>query len=71
MLSASLRANRHAPGDLDMRLQSQLGVWLASIGIEMSAALPSSENAGSPIALAPSGSFALSWAQNIWNDAFA
>jgi maleylacetate reductase len=33
MLSASLRANRHAPGDLDMRLQSQLGVWLASIGI--------------------------------------
>jgi alcohol dehydrogenase class IV len=33
MLSASLRANKAAPGDLDMRLQSQLGVWLASVGI--------------------------------------
>jgi maleylacetate reductase len=33
MLSASLRANKARPGDLDMRLQSQLGVWLASVGI--------------------------------------
>jgi maleylacetate reductase len=33
MLSASLRANRSNPGDLAMRLQSQLGVWLASVGI--------------------------------------
>jgi alcohol dehydrogenase class IV len=33
MLSASLRANKAHPDDLDMRLQSQLGVWLASVGI--------------------------------------
>lgn len=33
MLSTSLRANRAQPGDLEMRLQSQLGVWLASVGI--------------------------------------
>lgn len=33
MLRASLPANRSDPGNLDMRLQSQLGVWLASTGI--------------------------------------
>jgi maleylacetate reductase len=33
MLSASLRANKANPADLEMRLQSQLGVWLASVGI--------------------------------------
>ena len=33
MLRDSLPANRSAPADLDMRLQSQLGVWLASTGM--------------------------------------
>jgi len=33
MLRASLPANRSDPANLDMRLQSQLGVWLASTGI--------------------------------------
>jgi alcohol dehydrogenase class IV len=33
MLRDSLPANRAAPADLDMRLQSQLGVWLASTGM--------------------------------------
>ena len=33
MLRESLPANRAMPADLDMRLQSQLGVWLASTGM--------------------------------------
>ena len=33
MLRESLPANLREPGNLDMRLQSQLGVWLASTGI--------------------------------------
>lgn len=33
MLRQSLPANKRTPGDLAMRLQSQLGVWLASTGI--------------------------------------
>ena len=33
MLRESLPANRNTPADLDMRLQSQLGVWLASTGM--------------------------------------
>lgn len=33
MLSRSLRANRAAPDDLDARLESQLGVWLATTGL--------------------------------------
>lgn len=33
MLSESLRRNKQAPQDLDARLQSQLGVWLASTGL--------------------------------------
>ncbi|WP_431857627.1 iron-containing alcohol dehydrogenase [Azospirillum sp.] len=33
MLSRSLRANRANPGDLDARLETQLGVWLASTGL--------------------------------------
>lgn len=33
LLSHSLRANKAKPADLEMRLQSQIGVWLASTGI--------------------------------------
>ncbi|MFG1374270.1 iron-containing alcohol dehydrogenase [Xanthobacter oligotrophicus] len=33
MLDRSLRRNREAPGDLDARLESQTGVWLASTGL--------------------------------------
>lgn len=33
MLARSLRANREAPGDMEARLDSQLGVWLASTGL--------------------------------------
>lgn len=33
MLNESLRINRQAPTDLDARLRSQLGVWLASSGL--------------------------------------
>src|SRR5262249_48931356 len=33
MLSASLRATKANPTDIDARLQSQLGVWLAATGI--------------------------------------
>jgi alcohol dehydrogenase class IV len=33
MLNESLRRNKAEPGDLDARLQSQLGVWLASTGL--------------------------------------
>jgi alcohol dehydrogenase class IV len=33
MLARSLRANRENPGNLDARLDSQLGVWLASTGL--------------------------------------
>ncbi len=33
MLSASLKVNHRSPLDLDARLESQLGVWLASTGL--------------------------------------
>ncbi len=33
MLSRSLRANQADPGDLEARLETQLGVWLASTGL--------------------------------------
>ncbi|MGN6091354.1 MAG: hypothetical protein ACTHOL_03325, partial [Luteibacter jiangsuensis] len=33
MLARALRANRERPDDLDARLESQLGVWLATTGL--------------------------------------
>jgi alcohol dehydrogenase class IV len=33
MLASSLRQNREAPDDLDARLESQMGVWLATTGL--------------------------------------
>ncbi|MDH3661473.1 MAG: iron-containing alcohol dehydrogenase [Alphaproteobacteria bacterium] len=33
MLATSLRQNREAPDDLDARLESQMGVWLATTGL--------------------------------------
>jgi alcohol dehydrogenase class IV len=33
MLATSLRENRETPDDLDMRLESQIGVWLSTTGL--------------------------------------
>ncbi len=33
MLSTSLRRNQEAPGDLEARLESQMGVWLSTTGL--------------------------------------